>query len=264
MLQTEDDKPDYLRLFYVVALLVCALLAGSPWLDRPAENALRAALSSTLVLFASVRGVDSVISALSGTELSLTPAGVGMTMAPGELLEPADDLIEQLGELLTWVLALIGLEKLGLGLLGGPWMRGITAASLCAAAALLLWRPQLQWPRGLRKVVMLLIMLRILLPLAAMGSELIAKHIVDSRTTSAESALVTISENIAAEQDRTEAEQSADAQQDLNLLDRLGNAVRSVGESIEIRARMERLSRQLEDGVNHIIDLLSLVLLRAM
>jgi hypothetical protein len=258
------DKPDYLRHFYVAVLLCCAVLAGSPWLDRPADSALSGALSSTLVLFASVRGVDSVISALAGTELSLTPAGVGMTMAPGELLDPVNDLIEQLGEVLTWVLTLIGLEKLGLGLLGGMWMRALTAIVLATAASVLLLRPTLQWPRGARKVLMLLIMLRVLLPLAAIGSETIANHVVDTRTTSAESALVSISQDIAAEQNETQAQQNAQAEQELDLLDRLSNAVRSVGDSIAIQARMERLSRQLEDGVNHIIDLLALVLLRAL
>jgi hypothetical protein len=263
MEQTEN-KPDYLRLFYVVMLLCCAVLSGSPWLDRPADSALNGVLSSTLVLFASVRGVDSVVSALSGTELSLTPAGVGMTMAPGELLEPVDDLIEQLGEVLTWVLTLIGLEKLGLGLLGGMWMRAFTATVLAGAAAMLLLRPAVHWPPGVRKVLMLLIMLRVLLPLAAIGSELIANHVVDNRTSNAESALVSISQDIAAEQSETQAQQDADSQEDLDLLDRLGNAVRSMGDSIAIQARMERLSRQLENGVNHIIDLLALVMLRAL
>lgn len=262
-METGERKPDYLRIFYIVALLCCALLAASPWLDRPADSALSKALSSTLVLFASVRGVDSVISALAGTELSLTPAGVGMTMAPGELLDPVNDLIEQLGEVLTWVLTLIGLEKLGLGLLGGPWMRGVTALALGSAACALLLRPTWQWPAGVRKVLMLLIMLRVLLPLSAITSELIAQHVVDTRTTNAESALVAISEDIEEEQGQAQAQQNSQARNQ-DFFDRLGNTVRSMGESIQIQARMERLSRQLEDGVNHIIDLLALVTLRAL
>lgn len=260
----QNAKPQYpLRHFQAILLLCCAVLAGSPWLDDLADEALGDALSSTLVLFASVRGVDAVVSALSGTELSLTPAGVGMTMTPGELLDPINDLIEQLGEVLTWVLTLIGMEKLGIGLLGGMWLRGVTAAGLGLAATVLWLWPQWQWSRGVRKVVLLLVMLRILLPLTAIGSEMIAKHVVDTRASSAESALVTLSDTIEAEQSR-QAAQSAQAQQDEDLLDRLSNAVRNMGDSVQIQARMERMSRQLEQGVNHVVDLLALITLRAL
>ena len=60
----------------------------------------------------------------------MTPAGVGMTLAPGELLDPVNDLVEQLGELLMLVLTLLGLEKLGLALLGSFWVRVLTASLL--------------------------------------------------------------------------------------------------------------------------------------
>ena len=116
-MEPAEKKSSSLRHLGAMLLLLCAVLAGSPWLDKPADSALSNALSSTLVLFASVRGVDAVVSAVAGTELSMTPAGVGMTLAPGELLDPVNDLVEQLGELLMLVLTLLGLEKLGLALL---------------------------------------------------------------------------------------------------------------------------------------------------
>ena len=134
-MEPAEKKSSSLRHLGAMLLLLCAVLAGSPWLDKPADSALSNALSSTLVLFASVRGVDAVVSAVAGTELSMTPAGVGMTLAPGELLDPVNDLVEQLGELLMLVLT----------------------ASLLATAATVLWlRPTLSWSRGVRKLVLML------------------------------------------------------------------------------------------------------------
>jgi hypothetical protein len=264
-MEPAGKKSSSLRHLGAMLLLLCAVLAGSPWLDKPADSALSNALSSTLVLFASVRGVDAVVSAVAGTELSMTPAGVGMTLAPGELLDPVNDLVEQLGELLMLVLTLLGLEKLGLALLGSFWMRILTATLLATAAGVLWLRPTLSWSRGVRKLVLMLVMIRVLLPLAAIGGELIARHVVDTRAGNAESALVLMSQNITAEQNQNTApvDTTADPQQQPGFFDRIGEAVQSVSNSLDVQARMERLSQQLESGVNHLVDLLALVTLRA-
>jgi hypothetical protein len=265
-MEPADKKSALLRHIGALLLLLCAVLAGSPWLDKPADSALSNALSSTLVLFASVRGVDAVVSAVAGTELSMTPAGVGMTLAPGELLDPVNDLIEQLGELLMLVLTLLGLEKLGLALLGSFWVRALTATLLATAAGMLWLRPTQTWSRGVRKLVLMLVMVRVLLPLAAIGGELIARHVVDTRAGDAESALVLMSQNITAEQEQTAATASdttEDPQPEPGFFDRLGDAVQSVGSSLDVQARMARLALQLESGVNHLVDLLALVTLRA-
>ncbi len=265
-MEPAEKKSSSLRHLGAMLLLLCAVLAGSPWLDKPADSALSNALSSTLVLFASVRGVDAVVSAVAGTELSMTPAGVGVTLAPGELLDPVNDLVEQLGELLMLVLTLLGLEKLGLALLGSFWVRVLTASLLATAAGVLWLRPTLSWSRGVRKLVLMLVMIRVLLPLAAIGGELIARHVVDSRASDAESALVLMSQNITAEQNQTTAttdDAADDPQQQPGFFDRIGEAVQSVSNSLDVQARMERLSQQLESGVNHLVDLLALVTLRA-
>lgn len=247
-------------------LLGCALLALTPWLDQRADSDLATALGSTATLFASVRGVDAVVSSLSGTELLLTPAGIGVTFAPGELLDPIDDLIEQLADVLLWVLALMGVERLGLSLLGSVGVRIACALLLSGAAVALLLRPQWQWPRLARKLIILVVLLRIALPLTAMSSELIARHVVDTRTDSAESALVSMSQQIEAEQGNQSQSAGNDAASQANqsFLDRIEDAARSVSESLEIKARMTRLSQRLETGVNHVIDLLALVILRAL
>ena len=264
-MEPAEKKSSSLRHLGAMLLLLCAVLAGSPWLDKPADSALSNALSSTLVLFASVRGVDAVVSAVAGTELSMTPAGVGVTLAPGELLDPVNDLVEQLGELLMLVLTLLGLEKLGLALLGSFWVRVLTASLLATAATVLWLRPTLSWSRGVRKLVLMLVMIRVLLPLTAIGGELIARHVVDTRAGNAESALVLMSQNITAEQNQNTApvDTTADPQQQPGFFDRIGEAVQSVSNSLDVQARMERLSQQLESGVNHLVDLLALVTLRA-
>jgi hypothetical protein len=253
--------------YMAALLLMCALLAYSPWLDQHADSVLGSAIISTLTLYASVRGVDAVVSSLAGTELLLTPVGIGVTFAPGELLDPVNDLIEQLADVLLWGLALMGVERLGLGLLGSVWVRVGSALLLTGAAALWWWQPQWQWPRVLRKLIFLLVLLRVLLPLTAIASEWIAQQVVQARMENAQTALVTMSQQLSQAQSQAAAtndQVNAAPEDDPSLLERLETVTRTVSESLNIEARIDGLSQRLEAGVQHAIDLLALVILRAL
>ncbi len=278
MVDTDDSisSRGVLRIAGIFALLICALLAFTPWLDNYAETAMGSALSSTLKLFASVRGVDAIVSAAEGTELSIAPVGVGVTLAPGELVEPIDDLVERLGDVLLWVLTLLGVEKLSLGLLGADSVRMLTGTIFLAAAGFMLWRPQQALPGKLRTALVILILVRIGLPLAAISSEALAQHVVDARTASAESALISVAREIeqeqAAQNDRLEAQApAANAVEEQSLMEKLSTAVDDLGtamnemrNSLDLQANMEQLSQSMEAAVNHVVDLLALITLRAL
>jgi Tfp pilus assembly protein PilE len=265
-----------LRNLTIFGLVVCAFLSFTPWLDSYAEAAIGSALSSTLKLFASVRGVDAIVSAAEGTELSIAPVGVGVTFAPGELVEPIDDLVERLGDVLLWVLTLLGVEKLSLGLLGSASVRLLSGTVFLAASAFIIWWPAQRLPARFRTLLVMLILIRIGLPLAAIASEALAQHVVDARTASAESALVSVAQKI--EQDQAEQNARLEARvppasvaDEQNILERintavddLGNAIKDMRNSLDLQASMEQLSQRMEAAVNHVVDLLALVTLRAL
>lgn len=259
-----------------LGLLCCALVSFTPWLDNQADNAIGSALSSTLKLFASVRGVDAIVSAAEGTELSVAPVGVGVTLAPGELVEPLDDLVERLGDVLIWVLTLLGVEKLSLGLLGAGSVRLITGMLFLAASVFIVWRPSRRLPRKVRTFLVMLLLVRIGLPVAAISSEALAQHVVDERSASAEAALIRVSQQIQEDQQAQSAllESQAPAtgttpeqslMEKLNTaVDDLGRAMDEMRNSLDLQTSMEQLAQRLESAVNHVVDLLALVTLRAL
>jgi hypothetical protein len=259
-----------------LGLLLCALLSFTPWLDSHADSAIGSALSSTLKLFASVRGVDAIVSAAEGTELSIAPVGVGVTLAPGELVEPLDDLIERLGDVLIWVLTLLGVEQLSLGLLGAGSVRLISGMIFLTAAVFIIWHPGRRLPHKIRTFLVLLLLLRIGLPVAAISSEALAQHVVDARSASAEAALISVSQQIQQDQEAQNAQLESQAPAtgvtpEQNLVEKLGAAVDDLGRamdemrnSLDLQTSMEELSQRLETAVNHVVDLLALVTLRAL
>ena len=114
-----------------MVMVVVAMLAGS-WTglaDRPAAAYLEQALARTLATFAVARGANAAISFLKDADVTVTPVGVGVTVSPGELLDPIDDLIEQLSTLLLWAATSLGIQRIGLELAGSLPIKVFCTAS---------------------------------------------------------------------------------------------------------------------------------------
>ena len=82
----------------VVALMLALSTVTS--VDRYAESEYEELFERAFITFALARTLNGVISAVQGTELALQPAGVGVTLTPGEVLDPVNDLIERF----SWIM----------------------------------------------------------------------------------------------------------------------------------------------------------------
>ncbi len=162
--------PLWVQIAFGFALL---LLCWWPALDAAAEARIDASLKRALAAFAIARGIDAVISAAQGTELALQPAGVGLTLSPGELLDPVNDLVERFSGIMLMASASLGLQKLLLNVSG--WTPLWIVLSIAIAAYLLL---RMDGRRGalvgldwLRPLLLVLLIVRFAVPLSALASE---------------------------------------------------------------------------------------------
>ena len=167
----------------LAALLLClhwptlrALTVDSPLLtraDAAAAERLEESLTRALTIFAAARGLNAVISLFQGTELDLSPAGLGVTVAVGEVLDPVNDLVERFSWVMLAASASLGAQRLMVGL--GPWL-GLGIILSLAALSLLagLWAPGALGAR-LRRAGWLLaaaaVVVRFFVPLSVAASE---------------------------------------------------------------------------------------------
>ena len=89
---------------------LCGLLVVV-WLtppDRAAARQVEAGLRRALVTYAAARALNAVISVAQGTEVALEPGGVGVVFAPGQALDPINDLVEQFSALMLLARSLSG------------------------------------------------------------------------------------------------------------------------------------------------------------
>ena len=154
----------------IAPLLLVAILALS-WtspLDAISTGQVDAGLKRALVTFATARMLNAVISVAQGTDVAIEPAGIGVKFAPGEILDPINDLVEQFSTLMLFASIAFGIQKI-LITLGGHW---VVSATL--SAAVVLWSV---WhlsgrhiPEWCTKLLLITLVLRFAVPLVTVGS----------------------------------------------------------------------------------------------
>lgn len=116
----------WLKALLLVALLLLPLRMGEgvnaevPLIgaaEQLAADYCGRTLERATAAYVSAKVVDKTISLIQRAEISVTPVGVGLTFAPGELLAAANEAIERVSAALFTVMGLMLVEKLSIGLI---------------------------------------------------------------------------------------------------------------------------------------------------
>ena len=94
------NKSLWVKLAISFVLLMSLVLSSTELIDQSGKKAIDQSLKTAFTAFATARVVNAGISIFQGTQVSVTPFGLGMTFAPGEVLDPVNDLIERF----SWVM----------------------------------------------------------------------------------------------------------------------------------------------------------------
>lgn len=246
-------KESRLWLRIVLALSVVALAWLSP-LDDYAESQAQSGLKRALATFAVARALNGVISVAQGTEVAVEPAGVGVTFTPGQILDPINDLVEQFSTLMLTASVSFGVQSALLAI-GGHWL-----ISLLVTLALLLWL----WRRNpiagrslMDRALLLLVLVRFAIPIAALGSDAAFNLFLADRYQQSQAAL-----SLSGDEIGRLAEPEVDP--DESMAGSLRRWWNETGESLDVSRRLERLKESAAQVTEHIVELIVVFLLQTL
>jgi len=176
---TESRNSSKIWLYTSIVLLcsVISAVALEPYLGKRLEDMLLVTLS----IYAVARGLNAVLSFAQGTEIS---AGVviDVTLTPGQLLDPLNDLIEQLSWVLLLASASIGIQQILLTMSDATYFR-ITVLGLSLITLTLVWiKPvPVALKTTLVKLLVLLTLLRCVVPVMALTSNAMELWVAEDR-----------------------------------------------------------------------------------
>jgi ABC-type multidrug transport system fused ATPase/permease subunit len=84
-----------------------------PVLDKNADRYFTESITKAGLAYATCRVINASVSIIKDSSLHLEPAGVGISLAAGQAVDPIDDMTERLSDVLVTAITAIGLMKLG-------------------------------------------------------------------------------------------------------------------------------------------------------
>jgi hypothetical protein len=165
-----------------LAALVALLLFFSaglrlPLLDNSTDDYFREAITKAGVAYATCRVVNASVSIVKDSSLSLEPAGVGVSLAVGQVLDPIDDMVERASDVLVTAITSLGVQKLAFEI--GVSLAPKILAMFLFIFSVLIWfenEKVVAVQKTMVKVMVLILIARFAFPLSALANNYIQEH----------------------------------------------------------------------------------------
>ena len=239
-------------LIVVVALMVaCSLFVP---LETVANQQVDAGLKRALISFATARALNAVISVVQGTEVAVEPAGIGVNFAPGQILDPVNDLVEQFAQLMLVASIAFGVEKVLISM-GAHWAISLLLSITASAWAYgyLCHRTSPPW---LTRMLLILLMTRFAMPLVIIGSDQLFREFLAADYQSSQQVIEVASGQITKLNTAV-----APVPEEQSLVARIAGWVSN---KADIKAHLENLKQTVEQATERIIRLMVIFLLQTL
>jgi hypothetical protein len=262
----KPDRPRLRRWAMAGSLLLLVLLSSVTTVDRYAEREYAALFQRAFITFALARTLNGLISAVQGTEVALQPAGVGITLTPGEVLDPVNDLVERFSWIMLGATISLGIQQVLLDV--GQWWG--SRALVALVGLLWLWArlrraaaagdaagevPTVE--RTLFQAFILVLFLRFAVPVAVLANEGLYHLFLESRYQQSQQVIESAGadlEQAALPAGDAEADPDADAEAP-GLLESLGRSLSGTRDALDFRQRLESVRQRAAEVIEHLIQL---------
>ena len=238
-----------------VALFLVAVLSVTPFMDQRAAADYEQLFQRAFVTFALARTINGVISVVQGTEIALQPAGVGVTLTPGEILDPVNDLVERFSWVMMGATISLGVQNVLLDI-SAWWVIQALVTLLAAWLLIRLWYPGQgsEVTRALLKRVFLLVLfVRFAVPVMLIANDLLYQQFLEDRYQQSTEIITDAGREL--EQLSEDANEENAVDDEVGMLHSITRAWSTTVDSIDLSGRLERMQVQAAQVIEHMLQL---------
>jgi len=236
-------------------LLLLAVLSVTPVLDERAATDYEQVFQRAFVTFALARTINGVISVLQGTEIALQPAGVGVTLTPGEILDPVNDLVERFSWIMMGATISLGVQNVLLDI-SAWWVIQVLVSALAAWLLLRVWYPGqgARLNRVLfRRVFPLLLFIRFAVPVMLIANDLLYQQFLEQRYEQSTEIVTEAGREL--EQIQAEVKADNPRDEDTGMLDAITRAWSDTVDAMDLTGKLQRIKTRAAEVIEHLIQL---------
>ena len=258
------NKTQLNKILISLLLAACVFLAHFNWLDTLAEDYTEQGIKRTLITYGITRSLNGVISVAQGTEVAVSPAGIGLNFAPGQILDPVNDLIERF----SWVVLAsgtsLGIQRLFLEITTSkPVTWFLTILIVFALLAIWIYRPENETGAKrksiINKILIVVILVRFSIPLIAVVNEALYISYLQPKYEQAQEKLEQTSDQIKlisdSSQDKYEEEINPN-NGNKSLFEKAERWFNTTKQSLNIDRQMESLKHAVTDVSQQVINMI--------
>jgi hypothetical protein len=250
------QKKTYTKKWLIsLLLLLVAIFSVTPFIDQRAAADYDQLFQRAFITFALARTINGVISVLQGTEIALQPAGVGVTLTPGEILDPVNDLVERFSWIMMGATISLGVQNVLLDI-SAWWVIQVLVTALAAWLLIRLWYPGQgsQLNRVLfKRVLPLLLFIRFAVPVMLIANDLLYQQFLEQRYQQSTEIVTEAGKDL--EQIRAETNLDNTQDDDVSMLDSITRAWSSTVDTVDLSGRLKRIQTRAAEVIEHLIQL---------
>lgn len=173
-----------------VILLFQNGILKAPYIDNLADKYFKESITKAGLAYATVRVINATVSIIQESKLQLEPAGVGVSLAVGQVLDPINDMTERLSDILVFAITSLGVQKLSFEIAQSIFSPFLGIILLVFSALIWLRSEKLQQIQTLLfKLSLILLVARVCLPLSSLANEYLYTHFFAPKIESSRNAL---------------------------------------------------------------------------
>lgn len=241
----------------VITLILAALSASSllgvlieksplAEIDHHAESYVEESMVRAAYTFAIVRGLNGIVSVIQGTEIAVSPAGIGLNLSVGEVLDPINDLAERFSWIMLVSTTSLGLQRIIMEM--GDWLGlRILLTSAMILFAVSTWQRywgivDLHWLAV--RLIMLALAARLFIPAVSFVGETIYDRFLNRHYLEATETLTRVREEL--KQTVPTTQEKTDEHGSNSTLQELRRWMVETKDLMDIRSKIDRLGAKLE------------------
>jgi hypothetical protein len=215
-------------------------------------------LQRALVTFGIARGLNGVISVAQGTEIAIEPAGIGLNFAPGQILDPVNDLVERFSAVMLAASTSLGIQRITIEITSSRVFTAAMAIFLAATLLLTSLRVRRRVPPWLRravfKIAAVLLVIRFAVPAMAIASEAVYSLFLAQQYQHSTEQLEHTTASIG--QINRSDTQAIPSQGSDSLFEGAKRLYQSAAASLDVQKRMEEYKRAAADVTEYAVNLI--------
>ncbi len=161
-----------------------------PVLDSATDNYFEESITKAGLAYATCRIINASVSVVKESTLELEPAGIGVSLAVGQVLDPIDDMTERLSDVIVTAITSLGVQELAyeISVKFAPPILSVFIFIL----TILIWfenRNIIRFKHTVIRIVFIIIIARCCLPISSMANEYIQEDFFDDKISEANNEL---------------------------------------------------------------------------